>query len=210
MGMGRNEVFPLKDEKYTKVLVEICMDNPSIGELAIRIEKKDASASEYLDELEKLECIKRELSKKPYKHRKEVSINWKGLAKQYIEYLIKEQKIKISIENVDLYSKNPYVQNLLKQLIIDHQKSRHNFRRLGKTMYQLFEKITMQIVYSDVNYSNKVFKRLRKKDLRFKLFRRFIKDVKNQKTADERETYAKFLRLMVNDFNSNRTSKKNN
>lgn len=200
--MSKNKVFPLKDEKYTKVLVEICRDTPSIKELAKRIGLSDSSTTESLDELEKINCIERKPSKNPYKHRKEVSINWQGLAKQYMEYLTKEQKIKISIENADLYSKNPYIQNLLKQLIIDHQKSRHNFRRMGKIMYQSFEKITMQIVYSDVNYSNRVFKRLRKKDLRFKLFRRFIKDVKNQKTADERKTYAKFLKKMVNDFNS--------
>lgn len=202
MGMGRERVFPLKDEKYTKVLVEIGRESPSIQELSKRVKKKISSVSEYLNELEKINCVERRMNRNPFYNTKEVSINWRGLAKQYMEYLTKEQKIKISIENADLYSKNPYIQNLLKQLIRDHKKSRHNFRRMGKTMYQLFEKITMQIVYSDVNYSNSIFKRLRKKDLRFKLFRRFIKDVKNQKTADERKTYAKFLKEMVDDFNS--------
>ena len=207
--MSKNKVFPLKDEKYTKILVEIGRETPSIKELATRISMSDSSTTESLDELEKINCIERKPSKKPYKHKKDVSINWQGLTKQYLIYLVQEQKIKELIGCFDIYSINPFIQNLIKLVIRDHQKKFHNTRNIV-TIYHLFEKITMQIVYSDVNYSNRIFKRLRKKDIRFRLYRKFIKDIKHRKTADERETYAKFLRQIVNDINNERTSKKNN
>lgn len=206
--MGKTKTFPLKDEKYTKVLVEICRDTPSIGELARRIGKKDASATEYLDELEKLGCIERKLSRKPFKHKKEVLINWQKLTEQYLIYLIKEQEIKLLKTEIEDYSKNIYIQKLIEIALAGHQKSVHNFRKIG-TVYQLFEKITMQMIYGEETFSNSAFKKLKRK-YQFIWFKRFIKDIKNQKMADKRKTFKKLLRRIIKEIEEDKISKKNN
>lgn len=207
--MVKIRIPPLENELYAQTLIEIGRESPSIQVLANRVKKKISSVSEYLNDLEKLECVKRTKNKKLFRNRKEVSINWQGLSNQYLLYLIKEQKIILSKSDIDTYSKNKYLQRLMKLVIRDHQKKYHNTREIG-TIYKLFEKLTMQIVYSDVNYSDRIFKQLRKRDYGFKLFRSFTKKIKQQKTADDRKTYAKFLRQIIRDVNDERTSKKNN
>lgn len=205
--MVKIKIPPLKNEIYTKVLVEIGGENPSIKELAKRVKKEISSVSEYLNELEELECVKRRMNKNPFYNTKEVSIEWQGLTKQYLIYLIKEQNIVISNSDIEFYSKNKYLQKLIRIDIIGHQKSAHDFRKIG-TVYQLFEKITMQMIYGDETFSNKVFKRLRKRKTSFYWFRKFVKNIKEQKVADKRKTFKKFLKQIIKEVETERTSKK--
>ncbi|MEM4271403.1 MAG: helix-turn-helix domain-containing protein [Candidatus Pacearchaeota archaeon] len=207
--MVKIKKFPLKDEKYTKILVEMCRETYSIKELAKRIGLSDSSTTESLDKLEELGCIKRELSKKPYKHKKDVSIDWQSLTKQYLIYLTKEEDIKLSDNNIEFYSKNRYLQRLLKLLIAGHQKSVHNFREV-KTIYQLFSQITIQMIYGDETFSNPTLKKLKKRDYSFSLFRDFIKKIKDKKTANNRKDFKKFLKKLIKNIEEERTSKKNN
>lgn len=206
--MVRLNLPPLENKYYTKILVKIGQEHPTITELSDWVKKEISTTSEQLNALEEIGCINRAINRNPYYNTKEVSINWQGLTKQYLIYLIKEQKISLSKNEVEDYSKNIYLQKLVTLAIIGHQKSVNNFRKIG-TIYQLFEKITMQMIYGDETFSNKSFKKLKRK-YQFISFKRFIKDIKNQKMADKRKTFKKLLRQIIKEVENDRIFKKNN
>ncbi|MFA5259048.1 MAG: hypothetical protein WC402_03145 [Candidatus Pacearchaeota archaeon] len=207
--MVKIKLPPLENENYTKILVEIGGESPSIQELADRVKKEISTVSENLNELEQIGCIRRTKNKKLFRNRKEVSINWLGLNKQYLIYLIKEQKIEFSKREIEDYTENKYLQKLIRLYLTDHQKSIHNFRKIG-TIYQLFDQITIQMIYGDETFSDPQLKRLKKIKYSFMEFRNFIKKIKYRKTANQRKTFRKYLKLIIKELEKERISKKNN
>jgi len=205
--MVKRKLPPLKTEHYTKILIEICREHPSVQELSKRVKKKISTISDQLKVLEELQCVKRQMNRNPFYNTKEVLIDWKGLTHQYLKYLIEDLKINLKQSNLESYYNNKYLQDLIKLAIRDHQKFYHNTRIISP-MNKIFEKITMQIVYADENFSNRILKSLKKKDARFYNFIQFTKTIKNQTTADYRRTYGKFLRGVANEINTKKNSQK--
>ncbi len=151
--MPQKQKHPLESEVYSRILLAIGLKEINFTEirnginktLPIKEQKSESTISEELNYLKRKRYIKIKIPKNRKTSEKHFYIEWKRIATEYVQYVTNTTGHKFSMTS-KLIHENPYLILILQLAIKDYLKTPYNEREL-KTFYQIFEKITMQIVY---------------------------------------------------------------
>lgn len=142
--------IPIQTEHHSKIILLLADGTKSLTDIAAARNKEVSTISEQMDLLlEKHFVVKDDKPKDSrYKNSKAYSLNWDTIISSYLEYIATKAKTSFSTPLIIKMKINPYLKELLVRALKDHAEI---FKKRGesKTIENIFEKITMQIIYSN-------------------------------------------------------------
>ena len=195
---------PLDSKIYSRILFTIGFNKINFTEIRNKINKQlpkeDEKAKGTINEELKYLCRKNYVKTEIPKHRttREIHfyINWDKIASEYVVYITQTTGHKFSMTSKHIKD-NPYLILILQQSIKDYLKTPQHVRNF-KTFYQIFEKITMQIVYHIPLHKWNNMEDLAEERPKLKNLLNFTKEVEKCVAVDFQDTIENLADYIIN------------
>jgi len=140
---------PIQTEHHSKIILLLADGSKSLTDIAVVRDKEVSTISEQMDLLiEKGFVIKDDKPKdKRYKNSKAFFLNWDTITSSFLDYIETKAKTKFSTPLKIRMKINPYLKELLMRALKDHAEV-FKKKNESKTIENIFEKITMHIIYA--------------------------------------------------------------
>ena len=205
---------PIQTEHHSKIILLLVDGSKSLTDIAVSRDKFVSTISEQMDLLiEKGFVIKDDKPKdKRYKNSKSYSLNWDTIVSSFLEYIETKSKTKFSTPLKIRMKINPYLKELLTRALKDHARV-FKKKSESKTIENIFEKITMHIIYAYPPHDDGDLIDLSKEKDRISLksFLDFTKSMEDYLAVDYEDTMESFYEeIRKGWWDPNKISKKNN
>lgn len=204
---------PIQTEHHSKIILLLSEGEKSLTDIAGIMNKEVSTISEHMYLLIKEGFVlKDDKPKDKIKNSKSYSLNWNKILSEFLNYISIKAKKELSTPLTIKMKINPYLKEILVRALKDHAEV---FKKRGesKTIENLFEKITMQIIYALPPQTDLDLIELSKKKnyQSLKSFLDFTTLLSDYLAADLKDTIEDFYEdIRTGRFNQNLITKKNN
>jgi len=177
--------IPIESEHHSKIILSLVDGAKNLSQIAEIMDKDISTIKEQMDLLIEKHFIIKDNSPKEnrYKNSKSYCLNWQKILSEYLEYLQSKSGSPFSNSLIIKMKINPYLKEIFVRTFNDHYKI-FKKKKTSRTIEQLFEAITMQIIYRNPPNRNEDLKELAEKDKSLHTFLEFTEVVGNYLATD--------------------------